>query len=99
MTVASDPAVGDDAVQALTRVLVDALCALGEGGRPERANRLAGQAWAALRRRHPAEAQRVNALMHRLARMPSDPINDEGGPPCLRHNSTSAASRQPAATK
>ena len=77
---AIDLADSDDAVAALTRVLVDALRALGEAGRPERANRLAGQAWAVLRRRHPAEARRVGALMHRLARMPSGPNDDQGVP-------------------
>jgi hypothetical protein len=79
-------------------VLADALRALGESGQPETANRLAGQAWAVLRHRHPAEAQCVNALMHRLARMPSDPTHDQGGPQCPTHNSTSAPSRPPAAT-
>jgi ferric-dicitrate binding protein FerR (iron transport regulator) len=88
----------DETLKALTPVLVDALCTLGESGRPETANRLAGRAWAALRQRHPAEAQRVNALMHRLARMPSDPTHDQGAPQCPTHNSTSAPSLPPAAT-
>ena len=88
----------DETLKAIMPVLVDALRVLGESGRPETANRLAGRAWAALRHRHPTEAQRVNALMHRLARMPSDPNNDQGAPPCLTHSSTSAPSRPPAAT-
>jgi len=92
------PTDDDDALKAITPVLADALRTLGESGRPETANRLAGRAWAALRHRHPAEAQRVNALMHRLARMPSDPNHDQGAPQCLTHNSTSAPSRPPAAT-
>jgi hypothetical protein len=92
------PTDDDDALKAITPVLADALRTLGESGRPETANRLAGRAWAALRHRHPTEAQRVNALMHRLARMPSDPNHDQGAPPCPTHNSTSAPSRPPAAT-
>lgn len=70
----------DDTLQRLNRVLLDALRALGEGGQPETANRFAGRAWSALRRGHPIEARRVNALMHGLARMPSDPTHDQGGP-------------------
>jgi uncharacterized protein (DUF2249 family) len=67
-----------DAVAALNRVLREALTALGRAGHPEAASRLAGQAWSALRHGHPAEAQRINALMHGLAKMPSEP---EGEPP------------------
>lgn len=78
-----DPADHDDTLEALTRVLLDALRALGEGGQPETANRLAGRAWAALRRTRPTEARRVGALMHRLTRMPSDPTRDQGEPRCL----------------
>lgn len=53
---------------AITEVLIAALRALGDAGDPERANRLAGQAWAALRREEPDAARRINGLMHRLAR-------------------------------
>jgi uncharacterized protein (DUF2249 family) len=67
-----------DAVAALNRVLREALTALGRAGHAEAAGRLAGQAWSALRHGHPAEAQRINALMHGLAKMPSEP---EGEPP------------------
>ena len=52
----------------LPALLVEALRALGDAGEPEAANRLAGRAWAALRSDDPAAAQRINALMHRLAR-------------------------------
>lgn len=88
----------DETLKTLAAVLADALRMLGESGRPETANRLAGRAWAALRHSHPAEAQRINALMHRLTRMPSDPNHDQGAPSCLIHNSTSVPSRPPAAT-
>lgn len=79
-------------------VLIDALRALGTGGQPETANRLAGRAWAALRRTHPTEAQRINALMHQLARMPSNPGREKGKPRCPTNSSTSAASRLHGAT-
>lgn len=55
-------------LDALTAVLAEALRALAASGHAEDANRLAGQAYAALRREHPNQAQRINALMHRLAR-------------------------------
>ena len=54
-------------VDALTTVLIESLGALGAAGRPEPACRLAGSAYAALRREHPDQAQRINDLMHRLA--------------------------------
>src|SRR5579875_777049 len=60
-----------DSLDALVTVLADALRALGTDGRPDDASRLAGRAYAALRRGHPAQAQRINALMHGLARMPA----------------------------
>ncbi|HEX5191172.1 MAG TPA: DUF2249 domain-containing protein [Solirubrobacteraceae bacterium] len=60
----------DRTLDALIAVLTDALRLLGAAGRPVDANRLAGQAYAALRREHPTRAQRINALMHGLARIP-----------------------------
>jgi uncharacterized protein (DUF2249 family) len=77
-------------------VLIDALSTLGAAGQPETACRLAGHAYAALRHEHPAHAQRINALMHRLARNPettkepsmptTDPQLDvRTQPPARRH--------------
>ena len=54
------------ALEALTAVLSDALRALAADGHAEEANRLAGRAYAALRREHPDQARRINALMHQL---------------------------------
>lgn len=88
----------DDPTEALTAVLLQALRALGKGGAPERANRLAGRAWSAVRHSHPQQARRINALMHGLARMPSDPEHDEGAPTCQTQSSTSAQSPQSAVT-
>jgi hypothetical protein len=65
-------------------------------GTPQGSSR--SRACSSLRRAHPRQAQRVNALMHQLARMPSDPTHDHGAPPCLIRNSTSAQSHPPAAT-
>ena len=62
-----------DSVIALARLLADALVALGRAGQPEAANRIAGRAWSALRRDHPREAERLNNLMHGLAKLPSSP--------------------------
>ena len=70
-----DP-VQTESSQAVTNVLADALRALEAAGRPEDASRLAGRAYAALRREHPEHAQRINALMHRLTRN-IDPIKEQ----------------------
>lgn len=67
---------GMDAVrQALSRTtdaLVKCMRALGDGGRPDAASRLGGQAWVALREVAPREADRVNGVMHYLARLPME---------------------------
>ena len=73
------PAVKTEPLDALTAVLADALRALGDAGQPEAACALAGRAYAALRREHPVQAQRINALMHRLALM-SDTIKEQTMP-------------------
>ncbi len=66
----SAPETRNEPLADLTAVLSDALRALGAGGQPETACRLAGRAYAVLRNDHPVHAQRINALMHRLARIP-----------------------------
>ena len=81
---------------ALTAVLIGALRALGAAGEAETACRLAGQAYSVLRREHPDQAQPINAIMHRLVRMPdtnkehsmdtTDPQLDvRAEPPARRH--------------
>lgn len=68
--VPSDLAAADEpALDALVVVLSDALRALATTGDPDDANRLAGRAYAALRREHPVQAQQINVLMHKLARI------------------------------
>jgi uncharacterized protein (DUF2249 family) len=69
MAVRTEASIKTEPLDALGVVLADALRALAGAGHPEAACRLAGRAYAALRREHPAQAQRINALMHRLARM------------------------------
>jgi uncharacterized protein (DUF2249 family) len=56
----------------LTAALVRALRALGAAGRPVQACRLAAAAHAAVRHRRPAAAERLNAVLHSLARMPPE---------------------------
>ena len=58
-----------DPLPTVVTVLVEALRALGDEGRPVAANRLAARAYAALRHTHPGPAQKINGLMHRLARI------------------------------
>lgn len=48
----------------------DALTALAAAGHAEQANRLAAGAYARLRHDDPVQAQRLNALMHKLCRAP-----------------------------
>lgn len=54
----------------LVTVLGDALRDLAASGGAAEANRLAGRAYAALRREHPTQAQQINVLMHALAFSP-----------------------------
>jgi uncharacterized protein (DUF2249 family) len=75
----STHAVQTEPVTTVTVVLIDALRALEAAGQPEAASRLAGRAYAALRREHPEHAQRINALMHRLTRN-IDPIKEQSMP-------------------
>jgi hypothetical protein len=52
----------------LADVLLDSLRQLAAAGETEAACRLAGPAWAVLRRDDPRNWRRCNALLHRLAR-------------------------------
>jgi uncharacterized protein (DUF2249 family) len=61
-----------DLAPALTRVLVRALRALGEAGRPVLASQLAAAGWTVLRHEHPSDAERLNGLLHYLARLPAE---------------------------
>lgn len=64
-----DPADVHGANDALARILTRLLRVAGDAGQPEEANRLAGQAWSALRRVNPHAAQRINGSMHYLAKL------------------------------
>jgi uncharacterized protein (DUF2249 family) len=66
-----------DAPPVLGRLLREALTALARAGHPDAANRLAGRAWWALRHEHPVEAERINALMHGLSKLPEAQTNPE----------------------
>lgn len=68
----------------LTVLLVRTLRALGAAGRPVQALRLAASGYAALRHDRPASAERLNAVMHSLARLPPEerlPIPEESAVP------------------
>ena len=57
-----------DDLRALNRLLIRALKALGDAGETDAACRLAAEAWAALRKEWPDEAERLNGALHYLTR-------------------------------
>jgi uncharacterized protein (DUF2249 family) len=57
------------AVDALATALIRSLRQLGEAGRPEAASRIAADAWSGVRRDEPRIADRINGVMHHLARL------------------------------
>jgi hypothetical protein len=59
----------DPVVETLANALVQALRQLGEAGRPDVANRIAATAWSGIRRKDQRTADRVNGVMHQLARL------------------------------
>lgn len=63
----------DEALGTTVGVLIRALRALGRHGDPDAANRLAAQAWLALRDGHPRQAEQINGTMHYLVRLPQRP--------------------------
>ena len=54
---------------ALAEILLESTAALAACGEADRACRLAGRAYAALRRTDPAMAHRFDVLLHRLVRL------------------------------
>lgn len=57
------------AVGALTRAFVQACRQLGKAGRPSDAMSIAAQGWSALWTSFPDDAERINGVMHYLARL------------------------------
>lgn len=57
------------AVGALTRAFVQACRQLGKAGRPANAMRIAAEGWSALWTSFPDDAERINGVMHYLARL------------------------------
>lgn len=51
------------------KLFAKALRRLGQAGQPEEANRLAAQAWWALKDTDPDAAEHINGVMHYLARL------------------------------
>lgn len=58
----------EHALPMINRLLINALLALARAGDAEQACRLAGQGYSTLRRCHPSEAARLDALLHGLTR-------------------------------
>lgn len=88
----------DAAVDGLAGVLIRALRRLGTAGQPEAANRLAAEAYVLVRHDEPRIADRLNGVMHHLARLEaalqserSTPVTDDlvldvrSEPPIRRH--------------
>lgn len=81
----------------LTAALIRALRELGRAGQPEVANRIAADAYVALRVDAPRTAQRINGLMHHLVRLErtppkgaspvtnATPLDVRSAPPAQRH--------------
>lgn len=67
-----DARTDDRAERDVVVVLARALRALGDAGRPVAASRLAAEAWWALRDHDERGAQRINGMMHYLAKLPEE---------------------------
>lgn len=57
-----------DDLHVMTRLLIQAVKALGDAGRTELACRLTAAAWTTLRKKRPREAERLNGVLHYLTR-------------------------------
>ncbi len=55
-----------DPLASLNRLFIEALLHIGDAGDVDGACRLAARAWSLLRHDQPDEAQRLNAVMHKL---------------------------------
>lgn len=71
-------------IDEVTSVLVAAVRRLGEAGEPEAASRLAARAFVALRHDEPRLAERINGVMHHLARLESVSPGAETDRPATR---------------
>jgi hypothetical protein len=59
---------GIDDLRRVNRLLIRAVKVLGDGGQVDLACRIAAEAWAALRKEHPEEAEKLNGALHYLTR-------------------------------
>ncbi len=83
-TLDPDQSLPPETVAELTTVLSKALRALGKAGYPVQASKLGGRAWWLLNERCPREAERINGMMHYLAKLPEEDRDHDsvtGGPP------------------
>ncbi len=65
-------------IDQLAGALVTALRRLGEAGEPVAASRIAATAWSAVRHDEPRIAERLNGVMHHLARLEASADAREG---------------------
>lgn len=75
-----------DPLPATVDVLIKTLRTLGQKGYPDAANRLAAQAWLALRDTRPRQAERINGAMHYLARLPQETQAGPTGSPATQED-------------
>jgi uncharacterized protein (DUF2249 family) len=70
------PSTAPRPIDVMATALVAALRRLGDAGEPVAASRLAAQAYATLRRDEPRIAERLNGVMHHLARLEAVPHSE-----------------------
>ena len=70
------PEVTIEVLDSTLDVLIRALREVGKSGQADLANRLAARAWLGLKHEHPRQAERLNGLMHFLARLPEKHENE-----------------------
>ncbi|HET7027805.1 MAG TPA: hypothetical protein VFI28_08945 [Candidatus Limnocylindrales bacterium] len=69
---ATDAGTPEAAVERLTTALIRALRCLGAAGEAVEASRIAADAWSAVRHDQPRAADRLNGVMHHLARLEAE---------------------------
>ncbi|MHB9863541.1 hypothetical protein [Streptomyces sp. YIM S03343] len=80
-SVPSEDTDADAEMAAVVDLLVRGLRALGSTGQVDLASRLAGHAWSVLRSNHARSADRLNGLLHYLARLPDTGTTSAPTPP------------------
>ena len=81
----------DAQITVLVDLLVRGLRGLGGAGQIDLAGRLAGRAWSVLRIDHPRAAERINGLLHYLARLPASEVPPIPNPSTEENTMTTAS--------